>query len=122
MQGIWKAGVWLGSFLVFVVVMFIAMKVIKMISEIMEKSSDRDNKWWIFTFLRYFPFFVISIPLVSIIYETFNTGITEDFSISSKAYQTLIVEQSPMIAGFIIGWTIIYILTIMAFENSEVVS
>lgn len=120
MNGIWEAGVWLGGFLLFTVVMFLAMKVTKMMFEIMEKPTDIDNKFWIFTFLKYFPFFIVMIPLVSIVYDVFHTGVTGDFEISTIAYEKLIVTQAPMIAGFIIAWTIIYILTLLAYEDSEV--
>lgn len=118
---IWGIAVWFGAFLLFVVVMFLALKVLQMVDTIMSKSEDRGNKYWIFTFLKYFPFFVIIIPIINLISDiVMGAEGIEDMAISSMAYQKLIVEQAPVVGGFIIVWTILYVLTLVAFEDSEV--
>ncbi len=121
MDGIWGASVWLGGFLIFVAIMMLSMKVLKMVDSIMSSSSDKDHKYWIFMFLKYFPFFIIVIPIINLLTDVvMGADGIEDMTISSMAYEQLIVNQAPMVAGFIIAWTLIYILTLMAFEKTEV--
>ena len=120
-EAIWEIGIWLGGFLVFIVVIFLALKVLEIVDTLMKSNKKQDTKFWIFTFLKYFPFFIIIIPIINLILNIMvdAEGIN-DITISSMAYHQLIVEQAPLIAGFIIAWTIIYILTLVAFEGSEV--
>jgi len=64
---IWGIGIWLGGFLVFIVVIFLALKVLELVDTLMKSNKKQDTKFWIFTFLNYFPFFIIIIPIINLI-------------------------------------------------------
>lgn len=70
--------------------------------------------------LKHVPIFVISIPiinnLVDIFYEAENI---EGYILTTDIFYSLVVEQSIMMALFIVGWTIIYILALIAFRGGN---
>lgn len=122
MEGIWEVGLWLGGFFVFTAIIFLVLKLIQLVDKIMNRADEeRDGKYWLFLLMKYFPFFIIVLPILQLIMDVMvdAEGI-DDMTISSMAYQQLLVEQAPQIGAFIIAWTILYILVIMGYEESEV--
>jgi len=126
MDGIWGAMVWLGGFVVFMVVMMLVLKVIDMVQQLRFKLEDAKGminkklgalRSSIFV-MEKLPYFFMIVPIIFLIINIFNNvdDIT-DFTISEMAYKQLIVEQAPMMAGFIFAWTILYILFLYLYDK-----
>jgi len=118
LDGIWGIGIWLGGFLLFFLALVVLMKVFNLVNMLKEKHQNDER--WIFLLLQYFPYFIILLPILFLFYNIFTrAGGIDDWAISTMAYEQLIVEQAPMVAGFVLAWTILQIVVVLGYEKME---
>lgn len=112
---IWEIGIWMGYFTLTFIMLILLMKFISLIRE---WKKDTSFNITVLQILKNLPFFIIMIPLLSLIIDLFlNSEGINDLYISTKTFDYLITESAPRIGALILIWGLIYILFLVVYDK-----
>ncbi|MFP4052006.1 MAG: hypothetical protein ACLFVB_09750 [Thermoplasmata archaeon] len=115
---IWDLAIWLGGFLLTVIVIFLLLKIISIFEEWKKREKTADAKSNILQVMKYVPTFIIIVPIINLFYTIFSDfNDISNLEISSEAFHNLVVVQAPLMAAFILVWMILYIFMMIVLEK-----